>query len=163
MDKIWLIAQREYLTRVRKKSFIIMSLIGPLLTVALFAVPILIASLSDKDKTVAVADAGNLFSQQLPEAKEDLRFVRVSPELAKAKQEFKAGKYEALVYIPKLDLANPTGFQVFSRKSKCNPGKRYQPRYQPRGGKPAPGPIGYCPRHPGPPQGRRGPANCQPQ
>ncbi|SNR70399.1 ABC transporter permease [Hymenobacter mucosus] len=116
MDKIWLIAQREYLTRVRKKSFIIMSLIGPLLTVALFAVPILIASLSDKDKTVAVADAGNLFSQQLPEAKEDLRFVRVSPELAKAKQEFKAGKYEALVYIPKLDLANPTGFQVFSRK-----------------------------------------------
>ncbi|QIX62537.1 ABC transporter permease [Hymenobacter sp. BT18] len=116
MSKIWLIVQREYLTRVRKKSFIIMSLIGPLLTVAFIAVPVLIAKMSGDDKVVAVADAGNLFADKLPDAKDDIRFVRSTPDLAQAKSDFKAGKFDALVYIPKLDLTNPTGFQVFSRK-----------------------------------------------
>ncbi|UYZ65163.1 ABC transporter permease [Hymenobacter weizhouensis] len=116
MDKIWLIVQREYLTRVRKKSFLIMSLIGPLLTVALFAVPVLIARMADNGKVVAVADAGNLFAGQLPEPKDDIRFVAAAPDLAQAKEEFKKGKYDALLYVPKLDLANPGGFQVFSRK-----------------------------------------------
>ncbi|NNC83427.1 MAG: ABC transporter permease, partial [Flavobacteriales bacterium] len=33
MHKVWLIIQREYLTRVKKKSFIIMTILGPLLFV----------------------------------------------------------------------------------------------------------------------------------
>ncbi|RSK36074.1 ABC transporter permease [Hymenobacter metallilatus] len=116
MSKTWLIAQREYLTRVRKKSFIIMSLLGPLITAAIFAVPVLIATMSDNGKVVAVADAGGLFAQKLPEAKDDISFTRVSADLATAKAEFKKAKYDALLYVPKLDLANPEGFQVFSRK-----------------------------------------------
>jgi ABC-2 type transport system permease protein len=116
MDKIILIFQREYLTRVRKKSFIIMSLIGPLLTVALFAVPVLVAKMSDSGKVVAVADAGGMFADKLPEDKEDIRFTRVSSDLPTAKAEFQKAKYDALLYVPKLDLTNPNGFQVFSRK-----------------------------------------------
>lgn len=34
MDKIWLIIQREYLTRVRKKSFLVISLLAPVLLAA---------------------------------------------------------------------------------------------------------------------------------
>ncbi|GAB2958418.1 ABC transporter permease [Hymenobacter coalescens] len=116
MSKIWLIVQREYLTRVRKKSFIIMSLIGPLLTVALFAVPVLIAKMSDSGKVVAVADAGGLFTEKLPEPQDDISFTRVSPDLVTAKAEFNKAKYDALLYVPKMDLSNPDGFQVFSRK-----------------------------------------------
>ncbi|RSK48371.1 ABC transporter permease [Hymenobacter rigui] len=116
MSKTWLIAQREYLTRVRKKSFIIMSLLGPLITAAIFAVPVLIATMSDNNKVVAVADAGGLFVDKLPDPKEDISFTRVSPDLPAAKAEFKKAKYDALLYIPKLDLATPNGFQVFSRK-----------------------------------------------
>jgi ABC-2 type transport system permease protein len=116
MSKIWLIAQREYLTRVRKKSFIIMSLIGPLLTVALFAVPVLIAKMSDSGRVVAVADAGGLFADKLPEPKDDISFIRVAADLPQAKAEFNKAKYDALLYIPKLDISNPDGFQVFSRK-----------------------------------------------
>ncbi|TGE07971.1 ABC transporter permease [Hymenobacter fodinae] len=116
MSKIWLIAQREYLTRVRKKSFLIMSLLGPLLTAGIFAVPVLIATLSDKDKVVAVADAGGLFADKLPEAQNDITFKRVSADLPTAKAEFNKAKYDALLYVPKLDIANPDGFQVFSRK-----------------------------------------------
>ncbi|MBT9393930.1 ABC transporter permease [Hymenobacter sp. NST-14] len=115
MDKMFLIFQREYLTRVRKKSFLIMSLVGPLLTVALFAVPVLIAKMSDSGKVVAISDAGGLF-QTLPENNGDLRFTRVSADLPTAKAEFKKTKYDALLHVPKLDLTNPGGFQVFSRK-----------------------------------------------
>jgi len=116
MSKTWLIAQREYLTRVRKKSFIIMSLLGPLLTAAIFAVPVLIATMSDNGKVVAVADAGGLFTDKLPEAKDDISFTRVSADLPAAKAEFNKAKYDALLYVPKLDMANPEGFRVFSRK-----------------------------------------------
>ncbi|GAA4370513.1 ABC transporter permease [Hymenobacter saemangeumensis] len=116
MSKIWLIAQREYITRVRKKSFIIMSLLGPLLTIALFAVPLLIAKMSDKDKLVAVADAGNLFAGELPAPKEDVRFVAVPTDLAQAKAQYKAGKYDALLYVPPFEMENPAGFQIFSKQ-----------------------------------------------
>ncbi|MFD2786709.1 ABC transporter permease [Hymenobacter rubripertinctus] len=115
MDKLLLIFQREYLTRVRKKSFLIMSLVGPLLTVALFAVPVMIAKMSDSGKVVAISDAGGLF-QTLPEDNDGLRFTRVSADLPTAKAEFNKTKYDALLHVPKLDLVNPNGFQVFSRK-----------------------------------------------
>ena len=39
MNKIWIIIQREYLVRVRKRSFIIMTLLTPLLMAGLFIVP----------------------------------------------------------------------------------------------------------------------------
>ena len=115
-SKFLLIAKREYLTRVRKKSFIIMSLIGPLLTVALFAVPLLISKLSDSGKVVAVADAGNIFKGQLPAARPDVSYVAVSADLAQAKTAYKASKYDALLYVPPFELAKPTGFQLFSKQ-----------------------------------------------
>ena len=40
MNKIWLILSREYLVRVRKKSFIIMTFIGPILFGGITIVPI---------------------------------------------------------------------------------------------------------------------------
>ncbi len=115
-SKFLLVAQREYLTRVRKKSFIIMSLIGPLLTVALFAVPVLIARLSDSNKVVAVADAGNIFEGKLPAPQDDVRYEAVTTDLAQAKATYKAGKYDALLYVPPFELDNPAGFQIFSKQ-----------------------------------------------
>ena len=43
MHKIWLIIKREYLVRVRKKSFIIMTILGPILMAALLIVPTYLA------------------------------------------------------------------------------------------------------------------------
>jgi ABC-2 type transport system permease protein len=39
MSKISLIIQREYITRVRKRSFIIMSVLGPLIFAAMMIIP----------------------------------------------------------------------------------------------------------------------------
>src|SRR6056297_469554 len=63
MNKTPLIIKREYLTRVRKKSFIVMSLLGPLLFAAFMVVPALLATLQDTDmKKVAVIDGSNVFT-----------------------------------------------------------------------------------------------------
>ena len=44
MSKTGLIIKREYMTRVRKKSFVIMTILGPLLFAAMFAIPVWIAT-----------------------------------------------------------------------------------------------------------------------
>lgn len=43
MKKIALIIQREYLSRVKKKSFIVMTFLGPLLIAAMYALAIYLA------------------------------------------------------------------------------------------------------------------------
>ena len=119
MDKIWLIVQREYLTRVRKKSFLIMTFVGPLLMSALFVIPALLTQMgSDEKKIVTVADAGGLFAGQLPQnEKSDVRYVHAPSDLETAKAEFRKSKNSALLYIPPFDLANPTGVKLFGREN----------------------------------------------
>jgi ABC-2 type transport system permease protein len=85
MSKIAQIIAREYITRVRKRVFIVMSIIGPLLFGALMIVPIWIATLEDnEEKTIAiieldetnnpVADSLMLFKNVF-ESKPKLKFV----------------------------------------------------------------------------------------
>ena len=54
MKKIWLIIQREYLTRVRKKSFVVMTFLGPILMASVWIVPLLLASRSEGEKIIEV-------------------------------------------------------------------------------------------------------------
>ena len=49
MSKIGLIIGREYKTRVRKKSFIVMTLLGPILFAALMVAPAILMRLEDDD------------------------------------------------------------------------------------------------------------------
>ena len=49
MNKIFLIIQREYLARVRKRSFIVMSILGPILFAAFLIVPTYLATMQDKE------------------------------------------------------------------------------------------------------------------
>ncbi|MDG2164760.1 MAG: ABC transporter permease, partial [Flavobacteriales bacterium] len=62
MNKILLIIKREYLSRVRKKSFIIMTILGPVLMAGLILAPILLMDSSDDEKKeIWVCDENNLF------------------------------------------------------------------------------------------------------
>lgn len=58
MNKLFLIIQREFLTRVKKKSFIILTILMPFIMVALVFVPVMLASINDDEqKAVAIHDA----------------------------------------------------------------------------------------------------------
>lgn len=57
MGKLKHIIAREYITRIRKKAFIIMTFLGPVLFAALMVVPVWLATLEDNDeKTIAVIE-----------------------------------------------------------------------------------------------------------
>ena len=53
---ILLIIQREFITRVRKKTFLLMTLLAPLLLAAVMIVPGLLASIPKDDKNIIVLD-----------------------------------------------------------------------------------------------------------
>ena len=55
MGKITLIIQREYLTRVRKKSFLILSLLGPLLIAGMMMLVIWMGMAENENQKLIVA------------------------------------------------------------------------------------------------------------
>ena len=66
MNKTLIILKQEYLKRVKKKSFIILTLLVPLLFIAMFALIIFLSVNSDKEeRTIAVYDASSLFLGEL--------------------------------------------------------------------------------------------------
>ncbi|HPS84563.1 MAG TPA: ABC transporter permease, partial [Bacteroidales bacterium] len=66
MNKILIILKREYLSRVQKKSFIVMTILGPILMAALFVVPVYLSNVSDQHKKIAVLDETGLFQNKFP-------------------------------------------------------------------------------------------------
>ena len=116
MNKIILIIVREYVTRVRKKSFIIMSLLGPLFFGAVFIIPVWLASREGDHKVIEVLDESGLFHGKL-QSGDNVQFVYISQSLDSAKGQLKNSGLSGLLYIPKLDLQNPTGITLFAENN----------------------------------------------
>ncbi|WP_250632872.1 ABC transporter permease [Rhodoflexus caldus] len=117
MNNIWLIVQREYLIRVRKKSFLIMSILGPILFGAIMFVPALITVfVSDDEKRIAIVDESGLFRDKF-ESSKSLIFSVVPINIDEAKTALKEKKYDGVLLIPDIDLSNPQGFTYFSEES----------------------------------------------
>ncbi|MDR3693546.1 ABC transporter permease [Mucilaginibacter sp.] len=112
MNKILLIIQREYVTRVRKKSFIIMTLLVPGLFAGMFAVIAYVAT--DKDKTmhvVSVIDNSGSFKGKFHDEK-FIKYAYPNQSLASAKTALK-DEDDLLLNIP----ANiKDSVQLFARK-----------------------------------------------
>ena len=69
MSKIGIIIGREYMTRVKKKSFVILTILMPFLMVGIVAAPILLGSIKGDDTTeVAVIDATGKYAPLFVEA-----------------------------------------------------------------------------------------------
>ena len=99
MRKIWLIIKREYLVRVRKKAFIVMTIVGPLLMAALMIVPTYLANESQELRTIAIEEDGFEFSNQLEDT-EFLHFSKIPTEEATLlKEGFAESAYYALLHI----------------------------------------------------------------
>ena len=81
MSKIGLVIEREYMTRVKKKSFIVLTFLMPVLLVALIAVPLALSSVKSSDvKVVAVNDPQGLYISRL-ESNAQYRFVPAGSDL----------------------------------------------------------------------------------
>ena len=116
MDKTLLIITREYLSRVRKKSFIIMTFLGPLLISGIWLVPIWLAERGVEEKTIQVYDESGLFTESFVDS-EKFNFEIVSEDLEGQKQKVRDEAYDGLLLIPKIDIYNPDEITLFTQSS----------------------------------------------
>lgn len=113
MSKIFTIIRREYLSRVKKKSFIIMTMLGPILMAALFVVPVYLANISDRELKVAVLDETGLFYNAFQNSHK-VKFKHIYTDYATARDEFEELGYDALLHIPESALNNPNSVKLLS-------------------------------------------------
>ena len=99
MNKIALIIRREYLTRVRKKSFIIMTFVGPLLMGAIFVSVFLLNQVDSEKKTIAVVDETKMFTNKF-KSTERIQFVYEKSPLDSLRKNSKRMGYFGVLYIP---------------------------------------------------------------
>jgi len=106
MKKTWIIIEREYLTRVRKKTFVISTLLFPLLYVALIGGMGFIAEKSKETLTVAVIDSSGYFTKEAIEAENNIdpssTLVLVSQTPTQNNKEGE-NEYDGYIEIPTLN------------------------------------------------------------
>ncbi|MCT4588578.1 MAG: ABC transporter permease [Carboxylicivirga sp.] len=117
MSKISLIIQREYTTRVKKKSFIIMTIIGPILFAAMMVLPGWFASMEDTDeKKIAFVDQTGKYIDQV-QSTDFLKFSWLkSSEAENISEEYQNKGYNAYMIIEEDLLQNPNAVKIYSDK-----------------------------------------------
>jgi ABC-2 type transport system permease protein len=115
MNKIILIIKREYFSRVKKKSFLVMTFLVPILIIGMYA---LIFALSlqggDNIPAVEVIDDSGIFNKGL-EDKKSATFRKSELTLAAAKQKVIKNEDAFVLYIPK-NINSGGTIEMFSQK-----------------------------------------------
>jgi ABC-2 type transport system permease protein len=115
MNKIGLIIKREYLSRVQKKSFIIMTILGPILMAALFIVPVYLSQMTEDTKQIDILDETGWFINKF-ENSDRFHFNNVFDDLETAKTNMTEKKGYALLYIPRPTSSVPSAAVIYSEK-----------------------------------------------
>lgn len=116
MKKTWIIIEREYLTRVRKKTFVISTLLFPLLYVALIGGMGFIAEKSKETLTVAVIDSSGYFTKEAIDTENNVdpssTLVLVDNAPKESNKEEENG-YDGYIEIPSLNWQQGTDSLIF--------------------------------------------------
>ena len=96
-NNTWVILQREYLNRVKKKSFLVMTILMPLLFVALMFAPVLLSNVGKQSKTYMVVDETGAYAASFNETSKD-RYVFVA-DTAVAFDSLRAEACNGVIYI----------------------------------------------------------------
>lgn len=111
--KTWLVIKREYWTRVRKKSFIIITLLVPLLFVAFFAITIGVQLINLGEKNIAVLDETGLIGPAMKSTKSEHYYTYPGMSLEAAQQ---IDSIDAVLVIPAFDIKDKVTFDIFSKE-----------------------------------------------
>lgn len=114
MNKTLIIISREYITRVKKRSFIIMTLLSPLLMSALFLIPTLLNMQDDtKVKNVMVTDESGIYIKALTNT-EYIKYFTAQCSISEGKQKLTGGSIDAYIIIGNDLINNPNNITIYS-------------------------------------------------
>ncbi|WP_028663901.1 ABC transporter permease [Runella zeae] len=118
MKNIFLVLKREYLVRVRKKSFIIMTFLTPILIAAFYGIIVwaAVGSFKNERKTIQVIDQSGLFKDKFKSDK-NTTFEFINQPISEAQKKLKGKEGNLLVFIPANIMEQPKGLQIYSEKN----------------------------------------------
>ncbi|MES2419442.1 MAG: ABC transporter permease [Bacteroidota bacterium] len=117
MHKILLIIRREYLSRVKKKSFIIMTFLTPLLIAGIYGLIgyFTYKGISDTHDKVAVVNNNKTLTEKLQSDK-NISYNYVSQSVDEMKKSLKQSDFDYVLYLPNFSLKEPNGIQLYGTK-----------------------------------------------
>ena len=116
MSKIGLVITQEYKNRVAKKSFLVLTLLMPLLFVALIFTPIWLATLKDGEmKLVAVVDQTGKYESVFTD-NDAYNFELIGDPIDSLRTSEKRSDYEAIVVISNDLATTPGAVTIYSEK-----------------------------------------------
>ncbi len=102
MNKLWLIIKREYLTRVKKRTFILVTLLTPLAFALFFVVIGFIFSYESGEKLrIAIVDTDDIFGNNIAD-ENNLIFKFEDRGLESLRTDFENTGYSGIIVIPSL-------------------------------------------------------------
>jgi ABC-2 type transport system permease protein len=116
MNKILLIIKREYITRIRNKTFILSTILTPVLFIALIGATAYFSHNNSEDLKIGVYDESGLFIGKL-KSNDNIHYTTVPRAiydsfLAKSPVE----PYNGVLYIPQLDIQHPKNIEYIAEK-----------------------------------------------
>ena len=120
MSNFSVILKREYLSRVKKRSFLIITFLGPLFFAALMIAPSLMMMKSDSmeaKKTIAVLDETEWFIGKFENSDVNtFLYTNTDENIDTLKKLILEGVYDAVLYVPATELNVPTNAKLYSNK-----------------------------------------------
>ena len=113
MHKVFLVIQREYLARVKKKSFLVATLLTPLIFPAIMAIFVWIAVEEKENQSLRVIEVVDETGLFFMESSDQYAFSTSVKNLEEAKALVNKGERYGALYIPKMELSAPEGIQFY--------------------------------------------------
>lgn len=112
MNKLWLIIKREYLTRVKKRSFILATILTPFAFVLFFLIVGVIFSYEDDDKLkIAIVDEHNIFDKK-PADENNMFFKLVDEPYEELVANLDSSQYDVIIKIPEVKILQNNSFKA---------------------------------------------------
>lgn len=105
MNKLLLIIQREFIAKVRNKSFIIMTFLSPIIAIGMIALVVFLTKKNDeKIKKITYVDNSGLFTKDDFKDTKNIKYEDFTKlGLEATKKEVEDGRYYGVLYLPKID------------------------------------------------------------
>jgi ABC-2 type transport system permease protein len=113
MNHLSLIIKREYLTKVKNKSFIVMTILSPIIMIALISLVAYLSQLNnDKQRTIAILDETGLLQDTFKSGDKTTYNVFENMSLKDAKELVKQTESYGLLHVEKIDNIDSISNQI---------------------------------------------------
>jgi ABC-2 type transport system permease protein len=125
MDKVWLIIKREYITRIRKRSFLVLTLLTPLGMAMIILLPLLLYNLEGETQRILVKDDSGYFGNLKDTTGIYFGFEKTELDRDSLESLYEDLGYTAFLYIPNVKPGNPVGLELMAPRQVSMAAKYY--------------------------------------